>query len=56
MSYKKFIFALLIYFSSFLNVQSIEPDLFLLHLEFCTSGKKKENVFIRKELYAKVKT
>ena len=29
MSYKKFIFALLIYFSSFLNVQSIEPDIFV---------------------------
>ena len=29
MNYKKFIFALLIYLSSFLNVQSIEPDIFV---------------------------
>ena len=29
MKYKKFIFALLIYLSSFLNVQSIEPDIFV---------------------------
>ena len=29
MNYKKFIFASLIYFSSFLNVQSIEPDIFV---------------------------
>ena len=29
MNYKKFIFALLIYLSTFLNVQSIEPDIFV---------------------------
>ena len=29
MNYKKFIFALLIYLTSFLNVQSIEPDIFV---------------------------
>ncbi|MDC3089848.1 ABC transporter substrate-binding protein [Candidatus Pelagibacter sp.] len=29
MKYKKFIFALLIYLSSFLNAQSIEPDIFV---------------------------
>ena len=29
MNYKKFIFALLVYLSSFLNVQSIEPDIFV---------------------------
>ena len=29
MNYKKFIFALFIYLSSFLNVQSIEPDIFV---------------------------
>ena len=29
MNYKKFIFALLIYFSIFLNAQSIEPDIFV---------------------------